>query len=140
MLLLAMLLAPLAAGQTQFSTLYTFTNGDPVGLRYADGVFYGATTGASPTGNCGTVFQLQPPATPGGAWTETALYSFNGGNSDGCTPLGTPVKAANGALYGITYGGGPTTAAQRTNSSHPASPARRGPRWLSTALTTRREA
>ena len=55
-------------------------------------------------GNCGTVFQLSPPSTPGGAWTETILYNFKWGQ--GVEPRGTPVVAANGAIYGTTYGGG----------------------------------
>ena len=55
-------------------------------------------------GNCGTVFQLSPPSTSGGAWTETILQNFKYGQ--GVEPIGTPVVAANGVLYGTTYGGG----------------------------------
>lgn len=56
------------------------------------------------TGSCGTVFQLSPPSTPGGAWTETIIQDFEYGQ--GAYPRGTPVVAANGILYGTTYGGG----------------------------------
>jgi uncharacterized repeat protein (TIGR03803 family) len=55
-------------------------------------------------GNCGTVFQLSPPSAPGGEWTETILQNFKWGQ--GVEPLGTPVVAANGTLYGTTYSGG----------------------------------
>ncbi len=55
-------------------------------------------------GNCGTVFQLSLPSTPGGAWTETILQNFKWGQ--GVEPLAIPVVAANGTLYGTTYSGG----------------------------------
>jgi uncharacterized repeat protein (TIGR03803 family) len=55
-------------------------------------------------GNCGTVFQLSPPSTTGGEWTETILQNFKWGQ--GVEPLGIPVVAANGTLYGTTYSGG----------------------------------
>ena len=43
-----------------------------------DGKLYGVGTGgggACPTG-CGYIFELTPPATPGGSWTKTSLYEF----------------------------------------------------------------
>ncbi|HUA97114.1 MAG TPA: choice-of-anchor tandem repeat GloVer-containing protein, partial [Terracidiphilus sp.] len=57
---------------------------------------------------CGSVFQLAPPTTPGGPWTETVLHLFTGGNytEDGTVPDSTPVLGPNGVLYGTTYGGG----------------------------------
>jgi uncharacterized repeat protein (TIGR03803 family) len=45
------------------------------------GVLYGTTYVGGATDH-GTVFSLTPPASPGGVWTETILYSFAGG-SDG---------------------------------------------------------
>jgi hypothetical protein len=78
------------------------------------GNLYGAT-GYDGTGNCilfgarvgcGTVYQLKPPTVPGGAWTESVIYNFRGGN-DGQLPLGDLVFDAAGNLYGATeYGGG----------------------------------
>ena len=59
------------------------------------GNLYGAT-GYDGSGNCmlfgsrvgcGVVYQLKPPQTKGGAWTETVLYNFQGGN-DGQLPIG----------------------------------------------------
>jgi hypothetical protein len=47
----------------------------------ACGVLYG-TTWLDGSGS-GTVFQLTPPASPGGAWTETTPYSFTGGSDGG---------------------------------------------------------
>jgi hypothetical protein len=56
---------------------------------------------------CGTVFQLVPPAKRGDPWTETVLYVFKGNaSSDGATPFGGLVIDSFGNLYGTTgYGG-----------------------------------
>lgn len=58
---------------------------------------------------CGTVYELSPPSQPGGAWTESVLYSFLGGN-DGYVPTGDLVFDQAGNLYGATlFGGGKGT-------------------------------
>jgi len=54
--------------------------------------------------DCGAVFELSPPASPGETWSEAALYSFTGANGDGRSPAGVVFR--NGALYGTTYYGG----------------------------------
>lgn len=53
----------------------------------AKGNMYGVTTGGGlciagrgEGSYCGTVFELSPPASAGGAWTETVIYQF-GANS-----------------------------------------------------------
>jgi uncharacterized repeat protein (TIGR03803 family) len=75
------------------------------------GALYGTTlmggTGCSVVDDivCGTVFKLSPPATAGGAWTETLLHSFTGG-ADGSAPGGGLIFDQSGALYGTTSGGG----------------------------------
>ena len=40
------------------------------------GALYGVTAGGGPGGS-GTIFELAPPSTAGGAWTETVLYGFS---------------------------------------------------------------
>ena len=65
------------------------------------GVLYGTTDFGGLSTDWGTVFSLAPPASPGGAWTETVLYSFTGG-SDGGFPLTGLVIGARGVLYGTT--------------------------------------
>src|SRR5579859_5163238 len=45
------------------------------------GNLYGTTyAGGQPCpgfgGTCGTIFELSPPASPGGTWTESVLYNF----------------------------------------------------------------
>jgi uncharacterized repeat protein (TIGR03803 family) len=58
---------------------------------------------------CGTVYELSPPAQKGGPWTETVLYSFQGGK-DADFPSGDLVFDAAGNLYGATlFGGGKGT-------------------------------
>jgi len=64
------------------------------------GNLYGTTLGGGTFGQ-GTVFKLAPPAIPGGAWTESVLYSFRF-SSDGGNPLGRLVFDKSGALYGTT--------------------------------------
>jgi hypothetical protein len=54
---------------------------------------------------CGTVYELTPPTIPGSGWTETVLYSFQGGK-DGYVPTGNLVFDSAGNLYGATYYGG----------------------------------
>jgi hypothetical protein len=48
---------------------------------------------------------LTPPTSPGGAWTETVLYNFTGGN-DGSDPRASLIADKNGVLYGTTSLGG----------------------------------
>jgi len=60
-------------------------------------------------GGCGTVYELSPPQTKGGAWTYTILYSFQSGK-DGYFPWGDLTLDSKGNLYGATqFGGGKGT-------------------------------
>jgi hypothetical protein len=111
-------LAVNASAEWKEKVLYSFQGGTdgaiPAGAVVFDkaGNLYGATGdgGASTCdgpGQCGTVYQLAPPATKGGAWTETVLYIFKGhAQNDGATPEGGLVIDQAGNLYGTTgYGG-----------------------------------
>jgi uncharacterized repeat protein (TIGR03803 family) len=68
------------------------------------GNLYGTTRGGGSLGN-GTVFELTPSG--GGAWTETVLYSFASGATDGAYPLGGLIFDSSGNLYGTASQGGP---------------------------------
>jgi uncharacterized repeat protein (TIGR03803 family) len=113
-------LTPPAAGATAWTEalLYSFPGGQGLDntpannvVAGANGVLYGTTfsgTVAGPGcyGECGAVFELVPPAEPGGTWTETNLYNFTGSwTGDGQFPDG--LLYINGVLYGTTSQGGP---------------------------------
>ena len=54
------------------------------------------------------MFELTPPSTSGGNWTESILWSFGGG-TDGNYPYAGLIMDAEGNLYGTTaLGGGPS--------------------------------
>ena len=50
------------------------------------------------------VYELAPPATTAGAWTEAVLYSFTG-DADGGGPSAPVAFGAGGEMYGTTSGG-----------------------------------
>lgn len=100
--------SPAFAGKQ--TILYSFTAGNdggfPQGGVIADqkGNLYGTTTsdGAS---HSGVVYELSPPASGSGKWTQTTLYAFTGAN-DGSDPQAALLMDAKGNLYGTTYSGG----------------------------------
>jgi uncharacterized repeat protein (TIGR03803 family) len=87
--------------------LYSFKGGTSDGanptygalIMDSAGNLYG-TTSAGGSSNDGTVFKLSP------AGTETILYSFKGGTSDGAIPDSGVIADGAGNLYGITGSGG----------------------------------
>jgi uncharacterized repeat protein (TIGR03803 family) len=76
------------------------------------GTVYGTSSGGGNeggecgSGGCGTVFELKPPTTKGGAWTETMLYRFDPGTSGAAEPVAGVIFDRRGNLYGTTLGGG----------------------------------
>jgi uncharacterized repeat protein (TIGR03803 family) len=107
------------------TVLYSFPTAKQGYLPNGDLVFdragnlYGATTfggGHGTTCNgfyqyCGAVFELSPPKTKGGKWTEKVLYGFKGVPAgaqfgDGANPNGGLILDGKGAIYGTTYFGG----------------------------------
>ena len=88
------------------------------------GNLYGATTfgGTKGTncdkfygGQCGVVFELSPPTTRGGKWTEKVLHNFAGvaqgkQYGDGANPNGGLALNSKGKIYGTTNMGGHATA------------------------------
>ncbi len=105
-------ISPAGGNQATETVLYNFTgtNGDganPRGDLIFDslGNLYG-TTYAGGAFDLGTVFELSPPSSPGGEWTESVLHSFQGMPSDGTAPTAGLVFDALGNLYGTTSLGG----------------------------------
>jgi hypothetical protein len=101
------------------TVLYSFPTAKQGYVPWGDLVFdsagnlYGATEFGGGFGTCdqniylycGAVFELSPPKTKGGKWTEKVLHGFRG-KSDGANPNGGLVLDSKGAIYGTTYGGG----------------------------------
>jgi len=91
------------------TVLFSFAGGAsdgawPCGRLAIDssGNIYGTASGGGTNAN-GTVFELSES---GGVWTETTLYKFAGGTTDGVTPQGNVVIDSHGNLWGTTtYGG-----------------------------------
>jgi uncharacterized repeat protein (TIGR03803 family) len=101
------------------------------------GALYGMTLGSGECPpECGTVFQLQPPSEPGGSWTETVLYAFNGG--DGDEPSAGLIFDRKGNLYGTTGYGGPLSCDYGRqgcgNVFELSPPAQPGEAWTETVL------
>src|SRR5580704_6303825 len=101
-------------------------------IQDAAGNLYG-TTAEGGVIDDGAVFKLAPPATSGGSWTETVLYSFCAVKN--CTDGGEPeaglIQDAAGNLYGTTTGGGANGKGVVFKLAPPAAPG--GP-WTETVL------
>lgn len=92
------------------TTLHSFGGGADGATPYNEtlvigfgGELYG-TTASGGSSNEGAVFELIPPTTRGGSWTNVVIHSFNG--SDGDNPQSGVVMGPGGVLYGTTDGGG----------------------------------
>ena len=104
-------------------------------IRDASGNLYGTTSNGG-LNSQGTVFELSPPATTGGAWTETILWNFDnsGGNVDGDDPWtwgSGLVMDSQGNLYGTTQAGGTYSEGIAFELSPPATS---GGTWTETIL------
>jgi hypothetical protein len=107
-----------AGGDWTETVLYNFEGlrdgGFPNALTYRNGKLYGtATFGGDPKNcggaGCGGVFELRPPAIPGGEWTEKVIYNFTSG-SDGLFPEAGVTFGADGTIFGTTLDGGDSNA------------------------------
>ncbi len=89
------------------SVIYSFTGGsdaiNPVATVSLDA--HGNLYGTAPAGGAfsnGAVYELSRSSS---GWTESVLYSFQGGN-DGANPVGGVIVDKAGNLYGTTFDGG----------------------------------
>lgn len=98
-----------SGGSWTETVLYTFTNGSDGGTPVSTLVFdksgnlYG-TANSGGTGGGGTVFQLTPPATSGGAWGFNTMLSFSNAkdSAGGCEPEAGLLAGPSGSFYGTT--------------------------------------
>jgi uncharacterized repeat protein (TIGR03803 family) len=101
--------APMQGSLITETVLYNFQGGTDSGHPGAGVIFdksgslYGTTTGNG-TETFGTVFQLAPPAAPGGTWSEKVLHSFDD-RASGANPSVGVVSGKAGDLYGTASGG-----------------------------------
>jgi uncharacterized repeat protein (TIGR03803 family) len=116
-------LVPSKGGVWTENILYTFT-GEADGGAPAAGVvigksgvlygstFWGGTTTACPLGGyptgCGVVYRVAPPSSPGGAWTQSVLYTFAGSPKDGAHPMENLALGNSGGIFGTAFTGGST--------------------------------
>jgi uncharacterized repeat protein (TIGR03803 family) len=106
-------LSPQSGGVWTEKVLYTFNGGEtdvsaPNGGLIFDksGNLYGTSSSGGAYDAYGTVYELSPPESGTGPWTEQILHSFNNNFVDGYRPLGSLIFDPNGNLYGTTsYGG-----------------------------------
>jgi uncharacterized repeat protein (TIGR03803 family) len=104
---------PAGNGAWTESVLHVFTGEDGDGIEPSGslvfdtaGSLYGVTLEGGQTGASGTVYELAPPETQGGSWTESVLHSFFPGYGDGGYPVAALALDSVGALYGVTQSGG----------------------------------
>lgn len=143
-----------AGGQWTEAVLYSFTGGADGAYPYAPMIFDHAGNLYSTANNggvvncpaasngeatgCGTVFELTPPATSGGAWTESTLYAFQGGNDGGFPFSAGVVLSPTGKLYGANaFAGGTSEYCQSLGCGtvyELAPPKSKGGAWTETVL------
>jgi len=113
-----LLLSATARAQYTETVLYNFCSsaGECIDGSYpgyagliadAQGNLYGTTAGGG-ANNGGIVFELSPPSSGAGSWTETVLYNFCSQMScaDGANPYSGVIFDSQGNLYGTAAGGG----------------------------------
>jgi uncharacterized repeat protein (TIGR03803 family) len=135
---------PASGGEWSETVVHSFagTNdgSDPqTGIVAGKNGFYG-TTFSGGMWNDGTVFELMPPAAPGGAWSETVLHSFHCCD-DGSFPTASLLVGRNGDLFGATGTGGGSKVCVATPESYGCgtvfalqSPTTAGGAWTETIL------
>jgi uncharacterized repeat protein (TIGR03803 family) len=85
---------------TDVTSPYAGITVDSKGNFYGTGTNYGGPTFH------GGVWELSPPATSGGAWTEQVLFAFDNTGTDAYNAGSGAILDSKGNLYGVTNEGG----------------------------------
>jgi hypothetical protein len=131
-------LDPPAKGSKSWTetVLYAFTGGmdggtpaagltiDAAGNLYGE-TGYGGNVNCAGGIGCGVIFELSPPASGQTAWTETVLYTFQGG-SDGAFPQAPPIFGNKGVLLGTAANGGSTACNSGCGTVYQLTPPKKG--------------
>lgn len=132
-------LSPPSAGESDWklNTLFAFNltdGGAPNGSLIFDhaGNLYG-TTLIGGTSGYGIAFELSPPASGAGAWTETVLHDFLT-NGDGNSPLANLIFDKQGNLYGTDWWGGEFGEYNAGTVFQLTAPSSPGEEWTETTL------
>ena len=83
-------------GYTPSSELAIDSNGDLYGVTWS---------GGDGSCHCGVLYELIPPATVGGPWTQLVLHAFTNTGNDGRLPNASVVLSSS-TIYGVTQQGG----------------------------------
>ncbi len=112
---------------------------DAIGNLYGTTLYGGSNCvdGCGPDSGGGVVFELSPPANPGGTWTESVLYNFCSTVEglqclDGEEPTDQLIFDTAGNLYGTTATGGRGHTTQGGGTVFELSPSASG--WKETVL------
>ena len=104
-------LTPKAGGGVTYQEIHQFSQATGDGsnpgsalLVDAKGNLYGVTPNGG--NGCGIVYELSPPTSAGGEWTETFVHKFDSNGDDGCNPSGRLIFDNAGDLFGVTFNGG----------------------------------
>jgi uncharacterized repeat protein (TIGR03803 family) len=136
LLAFSLVLFAISASAQTYNQIYSFgalpDGSFPAGHMAFDsaGNLYGATVYGGAY-SYGTIFELSPPASGSGSWTETTLYTFTG-KSDGGDPYAGVTIDGRGNLYGAAYVGGSTCGCGTVFKMKP--PTTQGGSWSFLAL------
>jgi len=118
-------------GQTDGAQPYSALIADGAGNLYGTTSDGGGSPNCGKNVGCGTVYELTPPGNGVNHWTETVLYAFQGGTTDGFSPFTPLIFDTQGNLYGTTLNGGTSTTGVIFEVSPPA---QSGGAWTETVL------
>jgi uncharacterized repeat protein (TIGR03803 family) len=133
-----------AGGKWDYTAIHTFTGfpdgaypESPVSIDAEGNVFGTTNIGGSECiqnnnlTTCGSVYELTPLTTAGGAWTSQIIHYFGITYNDGTNPVSGLAANAKGVLYGATQAGGSANDGVVFSLAPPAKP---GAAWTETVL------